>query len=123
MDRAVKAAFLSGLIFPGAGQIFLERYRRGILIIAPVVIGLLIILFLATTTALTLVQQLDLEKGMPDIQTISSLAHEATPSHSPYYRWSLIIIVGCWLFSIIDAYRLGKLTPPPLPPASFNFQS
>ena len=120
MERAVKAAFLSGLVFPGAGQIFLERYRRGMIIMVPVVIGLIIIMFLAVSTALILVQQLNLEQGMPDMQTILSLAHEATPSHSPYYRWSLVVIVGCWIFSIIDAYRLGKLTPPPLPPTSFN---
>jgi len=118
MNRAVKATFLSGLVFPGAGQIFLERYLRGILFIVPVLIGLVIIMFLATSTAITLVPQLNLEKGMPDIQTLFALAHEATPSNSLCYRWCLAIIVGCWLFSSIDAWRLGKQLPPPLPRTS-----
>ena len=118
MDRALKAALISGLVFPGGGQIFLQRYRRGIILIVPVVVGLVIIMTLAVSTAITLVNQLNLEAGMPDMKTILSMAHESTPSNSPYYRWCLFVIAGCWLYSIIDAYNLGKQPPPPLPGAT-----
>ena len=35
MDRSVKAALLSGLVFPGVGQLFLQRPLRAMIFLAP----------------------------------------------------------------------------------------
>ena len=45
MNPAIKAALFSALLFPGWGQIYLKKYKKGILIIIPITAGVLSILW------------------------------------------------------------------------------
>ncbi len=40
MKNSLKGAFLSGLIFPGLGQIILKHYKRGTVIMLTVLVGM-----------------------------------------------------------------------------------
>ena len=109
MKKSQKAALLSGLVFPGFGQIKLKRYKAGISIILIVIASLFMILYMALTTAYIIIQK-ELQQGYIDIPGLLKFAHEYTHggSNNPIYYVCFILIVVCWLYSIIDALVFGK---------------
>jgi hypothetical protein len=108
MKSALKAALLSGLVFPGLGQIYLKRYWRGFLFIILIMIGLVIIAGIAAAGALESLNTIQAQGGTVDINTLSNLAAKHPVQKGFYYKVIFLYIICCWLFSVIDAYRLGK---------------
>jgi hypothetical protein len=109
MKNSWKGALLSGLVFPGLGQIILRHYKRGIALMLAVSISLLVIVVKATRLALAILEKIESEGGPIDISTISNAATQAlTPSDSLIYNLLLLWIAFCWIVGVIDAYRLGK---------------
>ncbi|MEW6441032.1 MAG: hypothetical protein AB1640_08875 [bacterium] len=110
MTLAFKAALVSGVVFPGAGQILLRRQGRGILIMAAVLAGLAVIARTAARTAIAVMQQIDLENTVIDTAALVRLAVESSHQAASTYAGSLVWVVGLWIFSVLDAYRLGRLS-------------
>ena len=109
MNNAFKAALLSGLILPGLGQVVLKYYKRGIALMVTVFVGMAVIVVIAVQQALTIFEKIASEGGIMDMNTISSAATQATLSSSSLIIKSLLLfIMICWIFSVIDAYRIGK---------------
>lgn len=111
MKTEFKAALLSGLVFPGLGQIYLKRYLRGIIIIMLVLLGLSIVIGIATVGALESLKTIQSEGGTVDMKTISNLAASSTAysmHKGIYYGVIFLFIACCWIFAVIDAYRIGK---------------
>ena len=108
MTKSLKAALLSGLVFPGAGQILLRRYGRGILIMVCVLAAVAVLVVTAARTATVMLRQLEMQGEVIDLDTLVRLAVEASHSTAPTYAGSIIWIVFCWVFSVIDAYRIGR---------------
>jgi len=108
MRPSTKAALLSGLAFPGTGQIHLNYLRRGIMIIMCVASGIGVIVWVAVVKALAILEQLERQSGRIDMETVSSLARTTAAGAFSPSDLVLLFIVCCWLFSIVDAYRIGK---------------
>lgn len=109
MKISTKAALLSGLVFPGTGQIHLKRFRRGFTIMVFVLSGIGSIVWMATIRALEILERIQNQLDQVDMATILNLALASSADHtSVYYKPILLFIICCWLFSIIDAYRAGK---------------
>ena len=109
MKISTKAALLSGLVFPGTGQIYLKRFLRGITIMVLTFSGIGVIVWMATVRALAVLEQMQNQLNQADMTTISNVALASSADHtSIYYKPVLLFILCCWLFSIIDAYRTGK---------------
>jgi len=109
MKHSVKGALLSGAVFPGLGQFVLRHYVRGVALMLAVSAGLFIIVKIALEQALAILERIQWEGGLIDMTTISNAAAQAsTSSHSRTFNFLLLLIVACWLFGTVDAYRLGK---------------
>ena len=109
MKKSVKGVLLSGLVFPGLGQIVLKYYTRGIVLIITVSGCLMVIVVIALQTAFSIIEKIELEGGAIDLNTITNAAARASAtSHSLIYNLSLLFIVCCWIFGPIYAYRIGK---------------
>ncbi|HVO65816.1 MAG TPA: DUF5683 domain-containing protein [Syntrophales bacterium] len=108
MKSPVKAALLSGVVFPGLGQIYLKRYMRGLTIIIPVILGLILIIGMAAIGALESLMKIQAEGGKADMDTILNLAATYSKTNAVYSEIIFLFIVCCWFFSVIDAYRIGK---------------
>ena len=115
MNSATKAALYNALLFPGWGHIYLKKYKRGIAIIVTILAGMLSICWSIAQVALTILRTKPFKKGTVDINTVFNLAADtikaiaeqrvATPN---YILLILLFIIILWIFSIIDAYRIGK---------------
>jgi len=109
MNHSVKAAFLSGAVFPGLGQVFLKHYVRGMALMLVVSVSMVVLVKKAVEQALAILEQVQWDGGSIDMITISNAATQAsTSSDSPVFNFLLFLILTCWLIGIVDAYRMGK---------------
>jgi hypothetical protein len=109
MNNSLKGALLSGLVFPGLGQVILKHYKRGIVFMVAVLAGLSVIVVKASQQALAIVEKIQSEGGAIDMNTISKAATQAsTTSESFIFNLVLLLIILCWIIGIVDAYRIGR---------------
>jgi len=107
MTNSLKASLLSGLVFPGLGQIFLKHYTRAAVIIVAVLAGLALIIVEAVQLGLAIMEKIASEGGAMDMETISDAASQAVTSFLTMNLGFLVIILF-WIIGTVDAYRLGK---------------
>jgi uncharacterized membrane protein YccF (DUF307 family) len=108
MKRSAKAALLSGLLFPGIGHLYLRQRRRGWALVAIALAALAVITGIATQQALTVVDSIT-AGDVPLDSTSIEQAIEASSSQSDDFvaNFCWVILAGCWLFGIVDSYRVG----------------
>ncbi len=109
MNNSLKGAFWSGLIFPGLGQVVLKHYKRGAVIMLMVLISMSVVVVKAVHSALAILEGIELESGAISMSTISNAANQAsTNSGSLTFNLVLLLTILCWIFGVVDAYRIGK---------------
>ncbi len=109
MNNSLKGAFWSGLVFPGLGQVVLKHYKRGAVIMLMVLISMSVVVVKAVHSALAILENIELESGAISMSTISNAATQAsTTSGSLTINLVLLFTILCWVFGVVDAYRIGK---------------
>ncbi len=111
MKSAVKAALLSGIVFPGLGQLYLKRYKRGLAILIAVLLCLGIIIGTVVASALESLKAIERGGGIADMETVSNLARIDSVHSAIDINFILLFVLCCWVFSVVDAYRIGKSLP------------
>jgi TM2 domain-containing membrane protein YozV len=109
MNNAFKGGLLSGLVFPGLGQLVLRQYRRGVLIMLVVLISLSVIVADIMQQALDILEQIELQGDAIDINAISNAAaQESARSGGVTINILMLVVVVCWVAGTVDAYRIGR---------------
>jgi TM2 domain-containing membrane protein YozV len=109
MKNSLKGALLSGLVFPGLGQLVLKHYRSGVSLMLLVMGGLFVIVRISVQQAYAILDKIEADGGTPDMEAISrAVAQSATPSDSLIINLVTLLMILCWLFGIVHAYRIGK---------------
>ena len=109
MNNSLKGALLSGVVFPGLGQVILKYYKRGAVLMLAVSASLLVILIKAVQQAFAILEKIQSEGGVIDMTTISKAAIQAsTSSGSLTFKIALLLLMLCWIIGVVDAYRIGK---------------
>ncbi len=109
MNNSLKGAFWSGLVFPGLGQVVLKHYKRGAVIMLMVLISISVVVVKAVHSALAILEKIELESGAISMSTISNAATQASStSGSLTFNFFLLLTILCWIFGVVDAYRIGK---------------
>lgn len=108
MKQSIKGVLLSGLVFPGLGQVLLGVKKRGWLLVLATVFFLGAIVVTATQKALVILETLGSEGKPLDMESISEAATRAsTTSGTAVFNFFLLALLFCWLFALVDAYRIG----------------
>jgi TM2 domain-containing membrane protein YozV len=110
MKASTKGAFLSGLVYPGLGQLVLGSIVAGWLLVLLTTAGLLVLIFrLAKRIAVAIDQLLPvLAKGGFDLPQFVEMVSRALDDGWQIEGVSSIIIVSCWIAAISHAYLLGR---------------
>lgn len=107
MHRSVKAALLSALVFPGAGQVFLKRGARACLFVLPTLSAIAVFVNDALKQA-TLIAN-EILAGTAPVDPVALAARlEQGGGDSALGTAAAIVLVVCWIGSIVDAYLLGR---------------
>lgn len=100
---------LSGLAFPGLGQIFLKHYTKAVIIISVVLVSTFAVIFKAVEMALAVLEKIESESAIISLYNIRSAADQAlTSPGSLVISIGLLVILLCWIIATIDAYRIGR---------------
>lgn len=109
------AACLSGLVFPGTGQLYLKRAVRGFAFLVPSAISLTILFNNMFDRAQDLMTRI--ESGalpMTADALMAAVAQQGDPGLLPTLSgW---VVLACWIGSTIDAWRLGQAKSGGSPP-------
>ena len=109
MNNSLKGALLSGVVFPGLGQVILKQYKRGIALMLIASVNMLLIIVKAVQQAFIILNKIELEGGVINGSAISNAATQAsTSSGSLIFNIALLLIILCWIIGVVDAYRIGK---------------
>ena len=109
MNKSMKGALLSALVFPGVGQISIGHKKRGGFIIVANCMFLYMMISEIIEQASSLVEKIQ-KSGVPlDSESISNKTSELVSfSDNPSLNTLLILLVFSWIASVIDAYILGE---------------
>lgn len=109
MKNSIKGAFLSGLVFPGLGQVNLKHYKSGIALMLITSVSIVLIIVKAVQQAFIILRTIELEGGVITMSEITKAATQAsTTSSSLIFKIAFLVIILCWIIGFVDAYRIGK---------------
>jgi TM2 domain-containing membrane protein YozV len=108
MTPAVKAALLSGAVFPGLGQIYLKRYLRGLIMLIFTLLALIIVVGITMVAVFESLNNIQVEGGTVDIHTLSNPALVHSARDATLSKLLSSFILCSWVFSVVDAYSIGK---------------
>jgi len=108
MTRSIKAALLSGLIFPGVGHMVLKQYLRGSVLMPSALVALSVIVTKALKQALTIVDRINSGEIPGEAGVITELASIPTSgAESSILNIAALVVGVVWIIGIVDSYRLG----------------
>ena len=97
------------MLFPGWGQLYLKKYKRGLAFLLPVAAGTLAIVWAVVQVALAVLRATPFKKGSVQFSDIVILAVNSVKALDLFYLMLILIfIILLWIFSTMDAYFLGK---------------
>lgn len=108
MKKSTKAVLLSGLVFPGLGHIYLRRFLFGIVLLCLAGVAIFTITETAVNTALEVVNEIEAGNVALDSQSITQLVEQRSRQAEQSTNIELWLFLSCWLFGIIDSYRIGS---------------
>jgi hypothetical protein len=109
MNYSLKGALLSGLIFPGLGQISLKHYKRGAVIMLTVIVSMAVVVMKAVQHALVILEKIELEGGIISMDAILNATTQASTNLGSFTFNLLFLLIGvCWIIGTVDAYRIGR---------------
>ena len=110
MKVSYKAALLSTFVFPGVGHLYLKMYWRGLVILFFACTGLGYMIWSVTVFTLNFLDDtmMKVHGGNVNPQALSGIMGSKIVNTDPYNETVFYVIVCIWIFSIIDAYRIGR---------------
>ncbi len=107
LKTSTKAALLSGLVCPGAGQLYLRRYAVAAVLIVVTAGSLLALLMPAIATANAIAERIvsgELTIGPDLLGEVTIASAEAGASSGP----ATLALLAAWLVGIVHAWSVGR---------------
>jgi TM2 domain-containing membrane protein YozV len=109
MNLAIKGALFNALLFPGWGQLYLKKYKKGILIIIATIAGVLSILWSVVQSTIKILKIAPYKKGTVTFNAVIHVTIDSIRALNLFYLFLILFfMILLWIFSIIDAYLIGK---------------
>lgn len=108
MQRSIKAALLSGLVFPGAGQLFLGRYLRGCLFLVPALVAAVYFTSTVLEPIMAIAQQVQSGTLPFDPLVIEARLQQNGAAASPLVNAAALVMLVSWIGATVDAWFAGR---------------
>lgn len=105
MRKSLKAALLSGLVFPGTGHVYLGQRRRGWALIFSVI---LIFVYVVIHMTVQAYREIAAAAANGVAIDMTALQKAVAASSDTVTTAGLALLVLIWLAAIIDAYMAGE---------------
>lgn len=107
MKLSVKAALLSGLLYPGAGFFLMKRYGLVVLFALPATLAIGYVMYYVMEIARDIAERIDSGHIATDVMAIRAAITEALAEENTLFSWAKISFVIFWLGSVPLSYWLG----------------
>lgn len=109
MNKPVKAALLSALVFPGAGHFFLKKYIPGGILAGTAGVALYVLVSRAVARAVQITDKIQRGEVELDVASIAELVsnHPAGPEGQLLSIATTALLIS-WVIGIVDSYRVGR---------------
>lgn len=108
MDRAVIAALLSALVFPGVGQLYLKRRRRGWLFVLVTLAAAAYFFTPIMGLVLDIASDINTGKLPYDPVAIALRLDDGRQAATPLHTLASLVMIGGWITATVDAWLLGR---------------
>ena len=110
MKKSTRGALLSGLVYPGLGQLVLGLAFSGVFFMSLATAGLIVFVYSIFQRAARGIDEILplLANNQLDFNTLKELISRHSAGGWETEAISLIGIAGCWLTAIFHAYFVGK---------------
>jgi hypothetical protein len=105
LHRGLLAALMSGLVWPGAGQLYNREFKKGALLIG---LTLLVAIVVIVATAAEVTRQLPTDIGDLDADIVRTLPAQVLSARSGTLMASSLLLLAAWVYGIVDAYVGGR---------------
>jgi TM2 domain-containing membrane protein YozV len=105
MKKSLKATLLSGLVFPGTGQLYLGQRRRGWALIFSV---LLIVVYIVIHMTVQAYREIAAAAAQGLAIDLTALQKSVAASSDTVTTAGLALLILIWLAATIDAYMAGE---------------
>jgi diadenosine tetraphosphate (Ap4A) HIT family hydrolase len=100
--RPLRAALLSGLVCPGAGQLQNRDWAKGLALIGLTLVALV---WLMWRTTVDVLQLLPADPDLLDPLLAFRLAHEVQQRNAGSFTVLTMLLVVLWIYAVVDAWR------------------
>ncbi|MCB1843015.1 MAG: hypothetical protein KDI09_08660 [Halioglobus sp.] len=108
MKNSIKAALLSGLVFPGLGQLAIRQYLRAAVFALLAGWALWMTTSIAVDRAMLVVDRIYSGDVAPDAASVQQAITDAgADSGNNMASIAMTVLFVCWIVGIVDAYRQG----------------
>ncbi|WGG48317.1 DUF6677 family protein [Rugamonas sp. DEMB1] len=107
MTPSLKAALVNGLLFPGLGHLLLRRAGRGCLFLLPTLLAAGYLLRRMAQLIMPLAEQVA-SGALPLAPELIAQRVEAAGLAGPAGNLAALVLLVCWLGSVLDALWLGR---------------
>lgn len=106
----MKAVLLLAFVFPGLGHLFLKKYISAAILVSVSSVSLYYLLSSAIQLSMQIVNKIESGAVSLDAITVTELASmQSMGDDSQLLDIAVYVFIFCWLISIVDSYRLGRL--------------
>jgi hypothetical protein len=110
MSKAVKAALLSGLVFPGIGHFYLKRHVPGAVLAVAATGSLYVLVSRALERAQVIADKIASGEVPLDVEAITNLVTApSTGAAAQVINIATAVLLISWLVGIVDSFRVGYL--------------
>jgi len=107
MKPSVKAALLSGLVFPGAGHVYLKRYATGIVLIVIAAVATYSLIADAVHVAFSISDKLANSDVPLDVNALTTMVDQQSQQVRTSSTLATYTLGLSWLIGLVDSYRVG----------------
>jgi uncharacterized membrane protein YccF (DUF307 family) len=110
MKASTRGMLLSGLVYPGLGQLLLGHVTSGVMFVLGTSAGLIVLFYRLMQRAFRIMDQAlpRLADDSLNLQTLKELLSRSSTGGWGVENICLIVIAGCWLVAIVHAYFVGQ---------------
>lgn len=108
MRKSIKAALLSGLVFPGAGHLFLKKHISGAVLACASLAAFYLIIANIIEKAQQITEKILQGEIALDVDAITELVSRQPSGNDPQLEIAWFVLIICWLIAIADSYRCGR---------------
>ncbi|WP_166425641.1 hypothetical protein [Paraglaciecola sp. 20A4] len=108
MRASIKAALLTGLVYPGAGHLYLKKSAIGISFLCAFSVPLYLIISEIMTKTMGIVEQIGNGEIPLDVTAISASLSSVTAMNPHELNIKIYALITIWLIAIVDSFRIGN---------------